>query len=274
MNDLDELVAQAGRDFAAAAAPAALEDAKARYLGKAGRLTELLKGMAALSHEDKKTRGAEINQAKQAIEAALSARRQALAEAELEAQLKAEALDVTLPGRQRGTGGLHPVSRTLERMEALFGAGLDAVRVHEGPEPASVGALAMGSSTYEWILRHEAAKPGFRWPYAQPTWVFTTRDLPRVDGDVRFVRGDVVPVHTEMAAAAGERDVWLVGGGELVGRFADAGLLDRVLVSIAPVTLGAGAPLLPRRLRLRVEGIERNRDFACVTYGIVGPEPD
>ncbi|MEK8050724.1 phenylalanine--tRNA ligase subunit alpha [Ideonella sp. DXS22W] len=132
MNDLDELVAQAGRDFTAAAAPAALEDAKARYLGKAGRLTELLKGMGALSHEDKKTRGAEINQAKQAIEAALSARRQALAEAELEAQLKAEALDVTLPGRQRGNGGLHPVSRTLERMEALFGS--MGFEVADGPE--------------------------------------------------------------------------------------------------------------------------------------------
>ncbi len=160
-------------------------------------------------------------------------------------------------------------------LEWLFRSDHDPRGAHDHEAfAASVGALAMGSSTYEWILRHEAAKPGFRWPYAQPTWVFTTRDLPRVDGDVRFVRGDVVPVHTEMAAAAGERDVWLVGGGELVGRFADAGLLDRVLVSIAPVTLGAGAPLLPRRLRLRVEGIERNRDFACVTYGVVGPEPD
>ncbi len=132
MNDLDELVAQAGRDFAAAAAPAALEDAKARYLGKAGRVTELLKRLGALSHEEKKARGAEINQAKQAIEAALAARRQALADAELEAQLKAEALDVTLPGRQRGTGGLHPVSRTLERMEALFGS--MGFEVADGPE--------------------------------------------------------------------------------------------------------------------------------------------
>ncbi|MDT7835269.1 phenylalanine--tRNA ligase subunit alpha [Aquabacterium sp. OR-4] len=132
MNDLDELVAQAGRDFAAAAAPAALEDAKARFLGKSGQLTELLKGMAALPHEEKKTRGAEINQAKQAIEAALAARRQALADAELEAQLKAEALDVTLPGRQRGAGGLHPVSRTLERMEGIFGS--MGFEVADGPE--------------------------------------------------------------------------------------------------------------------------------------------
>ena len=132
MTDLDPLVATAQADFAAAPTPAELENAKARYLGKAGRLTELLKGLGAFSHDEKKTRGAEINQAKQRIEAALSARRQALADAELDAQLKAEALDVTLPGRQRGTGGLHPVSRTLERIEAIFGSmGFD---VAEGPE--------------------------------------------------------------------------------------------------------------------------------------------
>jgi len=132
MNDLDQLVAAAQTDFAAAPTPAELENAKARFLGKAGKLTELLKGLGALSHEEKKTRGADINRAKQQIEAALAERRQALADAELQAQLKAEALDVTLPGRQRGTGGLHPVSRTIERIEAIFGSmGFD---VAEGPE--------------------------------------------------------------------------------------------------------------------------------------------
>ena len=132
MNDLDQLVAAAGADFAAAPTPAELENAKARFLGKAGRVTELLKGLGALSPEAKKTRGAEINQTKQRIEAALTARRQALAEDELAGQLKAEALDVTLPGRQRGLGGLHPVSRTIERIEAIFGSmGFD---VAEGPE--------------------------------------------------------------------------------------------------------------------------------------------
>ncbi|MDO9285000.1 MAG: phenylalanine--tRNA ligase subunit alpha [Aquabacterium sp.] len=132
MNDLDQLVAAASADFAAAPTPAELENAKARFLGKAGRVTELLKGLAALSPEQKKTRGAEINQTKQRIEAALTARRAALAEAELEAQLRAEALDVTLPGRQRGVGGLHPVSRTMERIEAIFGSmGFD---VADGPE--------------------------------------------------------------------------------------------------------------------------------------------
>jgi phenylalanyl-tRNA synthetase alpha chain len=132
MNDLDTLVEAAQAEFTAAAQAAALEDAKARYLGKSGRLTELLKALGTLPVEQKKTRGAEINQAKARIEAALQARRDALAAGELEAQLRAEALDVTLPGRTRGTGGLHPVSRTIERIEAIFGSmGFD---VADGPE--------------------------------------------------------------------------------------------------------------------------------------------
>ena len=132
MNDLDNLVAGATAEFEAAATPADLENAKARFLGKAGRVTELLKSLAALTPDDKRTRGAEINAAKQRIETALNARRQALADAELEAQLRAEALDVTLPGRRRGSGGLHPVSRTMERIEAIFASmGFD---VAEGPE--------------------------------------------------------------------------------------------------------------------------------------------
>jgi phenylalanyl-tRNA synthetase alpha subunit len=132
MNELDQLVHAAQADFEQAAAPADLENAKARYLGKAGRVTELLKGLAALSPEEKKARGADINATKQRIEAALNARRQALADAELQAQLKAEALDVTLPGRKRGGGGLHPITRTMERIEAIFGSmGFD---VADGPE--------------------------------------------------------------------------------------------------------------------------------------------
>jgi phenylalanyl-tRNA synthetase alpha chain len=132
MNDLDDLVNAAEADFAQAETPAELENAKARFLGKAGRLTDLLKRLAALAVDDKKTRGAAINATKQRVEAALNARRQSLADAELERQLHAEALDVTLPGRQRGSGGLHPVSRTIERIEAIFGSmGFD---VAEGPE--------------------------------------------------------------------------------------------------------------------------------------------
>jgi phenylalanyl-tRNA synthetase alpha chain len=132
MNDLDSLVQQARAAFDAAPTAADLENAKARFLGKSGSLTELLKGLAALPPEAKKARGAEINQAKQQVEALLGAARERLAQAELEAQLRAEALDVSLPGRSRGTGGLHPVSRTIERIEAIFSSmGFD---VADGPE--------------------------------------------------------------------------------------------------------------------------------------------
>jgi phenylalanyl-tRNA synthetase alpha chain len=132
MNDLDTLVEQAHADFTAAAQAAELENAKARYLGKSGALTELLKALGALPAAEKKARGAEINTAKARIEAALQARRERLAAAELERQLQAEALDVTLPGRRRGSGGIHPVSRTIERIEAIFASmGFD---VAEGPE--------------------------------------------------------------------------------------------------------------------------------------------
>ena len=115
-----------------------------------------------------------------------------------------------------------------------------------------VGALAMGSSTYEWMLRHvikPGAESGAPWPYSQPTWVFSTRSLPCVLGaNLHFVRGDVRPVHAQMTRAAGAKNVWLVGGGDLVGQFYDAGLLDEVIVQVGSVTLGAGKPLLPRRI--------------------------
>jgi phenylalanyl-tRNA synthetase alpha chain len=132
MTELNDIVDTAKAAFLQAATPADLENAKALFLGKSGKITELMKGMAALSVEEKKSRGAAINLAKQAIEGALTERRQALADAELQTQLQAEALDVTLPGRQRGQGGLHPVSLTLERIEAIFGSmGFD---VAQGPE--------------------------------------------------------------------------------------------------------------------------------------------
>ena len=132
MNELDSLAETAKAAFAQASTPAELENAKALFLGKSGSITELMKGMAALSVDEKKSRGAAINQTKQLIEAALGSRRQALAQAELEAQLQAEALDVTLPGRRRNKGGLHPVSLTLERIEAIFGS--MGFEVAQGPE--------------------------------------------------------------------------------------------------------------------------------------------
>ena len=135
MNDADtlnELVSLAKGQFAQAVTPADLENAKAQFFGKSGRITELMNGLAQLPVEEKKSRGAAINLAKQAIEAALTDSRQALANAELQKQLKAEALDVSLPGRPRPQGGLHPVSLTLERIENIFGSmGFD---VAEGPE--------------------------------------------------------------------------------------------------------------------------------------------
>jgi phenylalanyl-tRNA synthetase alpha chain len=130
--EFEAIVAGARAAFAKASTPAELENAKAQYVGKSGRVTELMKGLAALSVEEKKARGAAINQAKQAIDSALTARRQALADAELDAQLQAEALDVSLPGRVREPGGLHPVSLTMERIEQIFfSMGFD---VADGPE--------------------------------------------------------------------------------------------------------------------------------------------
>ena len=112
----------------------------------------------------------------------------------------------------------------------------------------SVGALAMGSHTYEWMLKH-AIDAGLPWPYTPPTWVFSTRALRSIAAaDVRFVRGDVRPVHQAMVQAAAGRNVWVVGGGDLVGQFDDAGLLDELIVQVAPVTLGVGTPLFPRRV--------------------------
>ncbi len=133
MNDLTPLVQEAQAEFDGALTPADLENAKARYLGKSGPITEQLKALGALSPEEKKARGALINAAKAQIEGALHARRDALADAELQSQLKAEALDVSLPGRKRGAGGgLHPISLARKRIEAIFGSmGFD---VADGPE--------------------------------------------------------------------------------------------------------------------------------------------
>ncbi len=117
---------------------------------------------------------------------------------------------------------------------------------------AGVGALAMGSTTYEWMLRNAdkvAAQSGSGWPYSQPAWIFSTRKLPALEGaDIRFASGDVRQVHAEMRAAAGTKNIWIVGGGDLAGQFHDCGLLDQLIIQIGSCTLGAGKPLLPRRL--------------------------
>jgi dihydrofolate reductase len=138
---------------------------------------------------------------------------------------------------------------------------------------AEVGALAMGSTTYEWILDHEFAgkdPADWKWPYDVPCWVFTHRQLAVVpDAQVEFTSADVATVHQAMVDAAGNRNVWVVGGGDLAGQFADAGLLDEVIVSIAPVTLGGGAPLLPRRIELRLDELGRNGEFVSAKFSVV-----
>ncbi|OIJ33467.1 MULTISPECIES: dihydrofolate reductase family protein [unclassified Microbacterium] len=131
----------------------------------------------------------------------------------------------------------------------------------------SIGALVMGASTFEWVMRHEEG----RWTYTQPTWVLSHRDLTVPEGaDVRVTSADIRDVHAAMLDAAGGKDLWVVGGGDLAGQFADAGLLDEVWVQYAPVTLGSGAPLLPRRLDLELIEVARNRSFLCGRYRVAG----
>ena len=132
MSSLEQLVKSAQEDFQAATDSAALENAKAKYLGKTGQITAQMKELGALSPDERRSRGAVINQAKEQIESLLTARRDALANAQLQERLNAEAIDVTLPGRGRSSGGLHPVMRSWQRIEEIFGSiGFD---VADGPE--------------------------------------------------------------------------------------------------------------------------------------------
>jgi dihydrofolate reductase len=141
---------------------------------------------------------------------------------------------------------------------------------------AQVGAIAMGATTYQWVLDHERMLDNpdkWRSFYgAVPCWVFTHRQLPAIPGArLSFVNGDVGPVHADMVRAASGKNVWLIGGGDLVGQFADQGLLDEILLAVAPVFLGAGAPLLPRRLLaagLALRDVDRQGQFALLTYEV------
>ncbi|TWG92310.1 dihydrofolate reductase [Nocardioides sp. J9] len=134
-----------------------------------------------------------------------------------------------------------------------------------------VGAVVMGSTTYLWVRDH-LQRTGEDWSYSMPAWVMTSRDLPTIDGaDLRFASGPVTEVYDDLRSAAGELDIWVIGGGDLAGQFADAGLLDEVIVSIAPVTLGAGRPVLPRRLELRLAETAPNGAFVTARYEVDGP---
>ena len=110
-----------------------------------------------------------------------------------------------------------------------------------------VGALVSGSVTYEWVLDHLE-----EWPYAgKPCWVLSSRELPRAAGegvDVRVVEGSVPELYDELVASAGDRDLWVIGGGNVASQFADAGLLDELRVTVVPAVIGAGKPLFGRRV--------------------------
>jgi dihydrofolate reductase len=141
---------------------------------------------------------------------------------------------------------------------------------------SGVGAFAMGATTYEWILKNDNLLDEPQNWYAMyggvPCWVFTHRDLPPVpDANLFFVSGDVERVHEAMVVAAQGKNVWLVGGGDFVGEFADLGLLDEIILGIAPVTLGGGAPLLPRRLsaqQLALTQVAQIGQFAYLSYAV------
>lgn len=157
----------------------------------------------------------------------------------------------------------------------LFGVpGADAAEDAFAGFLAGIGALVMGSTTYEWILQHEnLLEDPEKWFYRDiASFVVSSRSLTGVAGaDIRFRKGDVAGMWTELAEAAGTGDVWLVGGGDLVGQFADAGHLDEIRVSIAPVTLESGKPLLPRHLesdRLELSSVRKAGQFAELVYTV------
>lgn len=137
-----------------------------------------------------------------------------------------------------------------------------------------VGALVMGSTTYEWLIEHEnLLEHPEKWFYGEMrAFVMTSRALPLVaEADIRIRSGAIGDIWDELVEAAAGRDIWIVGGGDLVGQFADAGHLDQVRVSVAPVTLTSGRPLLPRRLeseRLHLDSVRQAGQFAELVYSV------
>jgi len=199
MEELSRIVSTAQADFGACADPAALENAKARYLGKSGLLTAQMKTLGQLAAEERPAAGARINEAKALVERALERRRDELAEAKLEAQLAAEALDVSLPGRGAGTGGIHPLTRTLDRVETLFRS--MGFEVADGPEieddfhnftalnmPEDHPARSMHDTFYVdggLVLRTHTSPVQVRWMQAHtpPIKIIAPGRVYRVDSD-------------------------------------------------------------------------------------------
>jgi phenylalanyl-tRNA synthetase alpha chain len=198
-SDLSSVVAAAKQDFAASGDAASLENAKARYLGKSGQITERLKSLGKMSPDERKAAGALINEAKTAIEAALNARRDELAAAKMQAQLDAEAIDVSLPGRSSGNGGLHPITRTRMRIESLFRT--MGFAVADGPEieddfhnfealnmPANHPARSMHDTFYindDLLLRTHTSPVQIRWmeSHEPPVKIIAPGRTFRVDSD-------------------------------------------------------------------------------------------
>ncbi|RUQ97174.1 dihydrofolate reductase family protein [Labedella endophytica] len=147
----------------------------------------------------------------------------------------------------------------------------------DGLFPSSATVLVEGSTTYEWLLAEQdiLAHPE-KWQEfhgAKTTFVFSSRSLPVPEGaDVRFLNGSVADALTEIRVAAGDGDIWVVGGGDLAGQFLDADALDEIRLSVAPVALRGGAPLLPRRVesdRLRLVSAAAVGQFARLVYDVV-----
>lgn len=153
-------------------------------------------------------------------------------------------------------------------LEWLFACDFDwAAPMPHATFADGVGVLVMGASTYEWMLRRDEP-----WPYEQPTWVLTHRDLPVPGGaDVRLTQADVRDVHAEMTVAADGGVLWVMGGGVVAQQFADAGLLDEVWLQYAPVFIGVGHPVFTGWLDLELIDVERNRDFMCGRYRVRRP---
>ena len=146
----------------------------------------------------------------------------------------------------------------------------------EGLFPSTANVMVEGSTTYEWVLAESdiLANPE-KWTEFhgdRPTFVFTTRQLPSPAGaDIRFVSGSVADALPAIGEAAGDGDIWVVGGGDLAGQFLDAGALDEIAISVAPVALNGGAPLFPRRVesdRLRLVSAEKVGQFARLVYSV------
>lgn len=146
----------------------------------------------------------------------------------------------------------------------------------EDQYPSDAAVLVEGSHTYEWVLRHERLlEEPAKWQEfygTKPTFVFTSRELPVPEGaDVRFVSGSVSDALPAIREAAAGGDIWVMGGGELAGRFLDAGALDRIALSVAPAALVGGAPFLPRRVeasRLTLVSVARQGQFARLVYDV------